>query len=164
MTEIICIYGTGPGKDAVARLLKEELEISGKRVLVTYFAAPLRLICRSWFNWNGQNDDAGRSTLQYVGTEIVRAQRPAFWVDFTMGLLSMMGDEWDYVIVPDCRHANELDLERYGFQTRRVRVEGRHPLDGPLGKIEPDFTIPNETVPVQLCGNILSVAQRLLYG
>jgi len=164
MTEMICVYGAGPGKDAIARLLKEELERGEKRVLITYFAAPLRLICRNWFGWNGQNDDAGRSTLQYVGTDIVRARQPDFWVDFTMGLLSMMGDEWDYVIVPDCRHANELDLERYGFQARRVRVEGRYPLEGPLGKIAPDFTIASGAVPVRLCDDVATVAQRLLYG
>jgi hypothetical protein len=161
---MICIYGAGPGKDAVARLLKEELEKGEKRVLITYFAAPLRQICRNWFGWNGQNDDAGRSTLQYVGTEIVRAKRPDFWVDYTMGLLSIMGDEWDFVIVPDCRWPNELDLERYGFQTRRIRVEGRYPLDGPLNKIAPDFTVTSDSVPVRLCDTIATVAQRLLYG
>jgi len=162
MTEIVCIYGAGPGKDAIARLLKEELEKSEKRVLITYFAAPLRQICRNWFGWNGQNDDAGRSTLQYVGTEIVRAKRPDFWVDYTMGLLSIMGDEWDFVIIPDCRHANELDLERYGFQSRYIRVDGRYSMEGPLSKIAPDFTITNESVSEQLRADIVAVAQGLL--
>ena len=160
MTEIVCISGAGPGKDMVARLLKEELEKAEKRVLITYFAAPLRQICRNWFNWNGQNDDAGRSMLQYVGTEIVRTRQPDFWVDFTMGLLSMMGDEWDFVIIPDCRHPNELDLERYGFQSRHVRVEGRYPQDGPLSKIAPDFAVTSDA----MRDDAAAVAHRLLYG
>ena len=162
MTEIICISGAAAGKDTVAKMLKEELVKGKKRVLITYFAAPLRRICREWFGWDGLNDDAGRSMLQYVGTDIVRAQRPDFWVDFTMGLISMLGDEWDYVIIPDCRWPNELDMERYGFQARHVRVTGRQPVhsqEGLLGKLTPDFTIVNDA---ELRSDVAAVAQSLI--
>jgi len=161
MTEMICISGAGPTKDMAARLLKEVLAQAGKRVLIAYFSAPLRRVCREWFGWNGLNDDAGRSTLQYVGNEIVRARRPDFWVDFTMGLLSMMGDEWDFVIVPDCRHANELDLERYGFQARHIQVgDRRATFNAPA----PDFIIESGVPPGQLRADVAAVARGLLYG
>jgi hypothetical protein len=161
MSEIICISGAAAGKDAVAKTLKEELEKRGKCVLLTYLSAPIRRICREWFDWDGKSDAAGRAMLQYVGTDIVRAKRPDFWVDFTMGLLSMMGDEWDFVIIPDCRHANELDLDRYGFQRHHIRVTNRACAhDGPLGKTAADFTIMNDAAR----GDIGAVAHSLVYG
>lgn len=144
-------------------MLKEELEKGKKRVLITYFAAPLRRICREWFGWDGQNDDAGRSLLQYVGTDVVRTRCPDFWVDFTLGLLSMMGDEWDYVIIPDCRYPNELDMERYGFQPRHIRIAGKRP-DAPLGIAEPDFTVMGDAAPGQLRGDVTAVARSLIYA
>ena len=165
MTEIVCISATGKAraaKDSVAKMLKEELEKEKKRVLVTYYAAPLRRICRDWFGWDGQNDEAGRSLLQYIGTDIVRARQPDFWVDFTLSLLSMLGDEWDYVIIPDIRFPNELDMERYGFHPRHIRVEGSRP-EGPLGKATPDFTIMGDMPPGRLRGDVSAVVQNLLY-
>jgi len=162
MTEIICISGAGAGKDTVAKTLKEALEQEKKRVLITYFSAPLRRVCRDWFGWDGQNDDAGRALLQYVGTDIVRAQQPDFWVDFTLTLLSMMGDEWDYVIIPDCRYPNELDMERYGFQPRHIRIEGKGSKEGRLGKITPDFTIVCNTSPSRLRSDVIAIAQSLI--
>jgi hypothetical protein len=164
MTEIICVSGARAGKDAAAKMLKEELEKKKKRVLITYIAAPLRQICRSWYGWDSQNDDAGRAMLQYIGTDIVRAQRPDFWMDYTMGLLSMLGNDWDYVIIPDCRHANELDVERYGFQPRHIRLEGRFPPEGPAARLTPDYTLQGEAPPGQLRGDVAAIAQDLLYG
>jgi hypothetical protein len=157
MTEIICISGALAKKDTVAKILKEELKNSKKRVLITYFADPLRQICRSWFGWDGKNDPEGRSLLQYVGTNIVRSRKPDFWVDFTLNLLAMMGDEWDFVIIPDCRHANELDLERYGYQPRHIRVEGRGAPPSPGAA---DFTISEAA---QLHTEIAKIAGALLY-
>jgi hypothetical protein len=52
MTEIICISGIRVKKDTVAKFLKEELESAKKRVLITYYADPLRRICRDWFGWD----------------------------------------------------------------------------------------------------------------
>ena len=165
MTEIICITATGKARastEAVARMLREELVAKKKRVLITRFADPIKQVCRNWFCWDGQMDDTGRSWLQYVGSDVVRAQRPDFWVDFTVGLLSMLGSEWDYVIIPDCRWPNELDMERYGFQSRLLRIEGRRGSPGPLDKIKPDFTITSHDTPELLRGDVAAVADRLL--
>ena len=146
MTEIICISGKPSRvKENIAVILKEELERRKKRVLVTHFADPLKQICREWFGWDGRNDAVGCSLLEYVGTEIVRAQRPDFWVDFTLGLLSIMGDEWDFVIIPDCRFQNELDNERYGFQPWHIRVEGnaKHTQEACMLRQEPHDAPPD---------------------
>jgi len=166
MAEIICISAADKAradKESVAKLLKEELKKENKRVLIARFADPIKHICRDWFGWNGLMDDVGRSFLRYVGTEIVRARRPDFWVDFMVGLLSMLGSEWDYVIIPDCRQPNELDMERYGFQPRHIRVEGKgaYPA-GPLGNTAPDFTIKSDSP--RLRSDVAAVAQNLVYA
>jgi hypothetical protein len=168
MTEIVCISAAGKAKAAknsVARMLKDELEKDQKRVLIAHYADPLKSICRNWFGWDGRMDDEGRSFLQYVGTDIVRARRPDFWVDFTLGLLSMLGNEWDYVIIPDCRHPNEFDLERYGFQPRHIRIEdkglnmrGRGRQTSPD---KPEFTIVDGTAPERLRSDVAVVAHTL---
>ena len=174
MTEIICLLGTGKaraGKETVARMLKEELVKADKRVLITHFADPLKLICRNWFNWDGRMNDEGRSLLHYVGTDIVRARLPNFWVDFTLSLLSIMGDEWDYVIIPDCRWPNELDFERHGFRTRHIQIESRrvatgvHTPERLPGKSAPEFIIVNdESSPDKLRREVEAVAQCLIFG
>jgi hypothetical protein len=88
---------------------------------------------------------------------VTRERKPDFWVDFTLNLLSMMGDEWDFVIIPDCRHANELSLERYGFQPKHLRVEGR---GAPLSPAAADFTIQSDTP--YLRAEVAKIARGLL--
>jgi len=163
MTEIICISATSKdraSKETVARLLKVELEHANKRVLIARIADPLKHICRKWFGWDGRMDDTGRSFLQYVGTDIVRARQPNFWLDFTLNLLAMMGDEWDYVLIPDCRYPNELDMERYGFQPRHIRIGNTRGLSN----TPPVFAYVNNTSPIQLHSDIADIAIRLTNG
>jgi len=173
MTEIVCITATGKAKAAknsVARMLKDELEKDEKRVLITHYADPVKNICRDWFGWNGRMDEEGRSFLRYVGTEIVRAKRPDFWVDFIFGLLSMLGSEWDFVIIPDGRYPNELDLDRYGFQSHHIRIEdkGVPPKLRNQGRGAPpdksEFTIVDDTAPGRLRSEVTAVAHTLAYA
>jgi len=168
LTEIICISASGKAraaKETVARILRAELEkVDDKRVLITRFADPLKLICRNWFDWNGRMDDAGRSLLRYIGTDVVRSLRPDFWVDFTLNLLSMLGDEFDYVIIPDCRYPNEFDMERYGFQPRHLHIECNLAPGKTSSYPAPEFVIANSESPEQLRRAVVDVAHRLIFG
>lgn len=167
MTEIVCVSSVGKARatqEFAANMLKEELEKDKKRVLVTRLSDPLKHICRNWFGWDGRPDDAGRSLLRYFGTNIVRARRPDFWVDFTLGLLSMVGDEWDFVIIPDCRYPNEFDLGRYGFRPRHVRLEEEGTPQYAHRLPTPDFTVVIGNTPGQLRRDMAAVAQGLVYG
>ena len=72
MKKIILISGKAQnGKDTVADILMEQLE--GKSIKLAY-ADYLKLICRKYFGWNGEKDVKGRSTLQFVGTDLIRDQ------------------------------------------------------------------------------------------
>ena len=122
--KIICISGkAGSGKDTSAWMLKSELEKRGQVVLITHFADLLKYICKSFFGWDGVKDAQGRSLLQYVGTDVIRAKIPDFWVSFIANLLKLFPDRWDYVLIPDCRFPNEFELfEELGFDVSLLRV------------------------------------------
>lgn len=155
--KIIAISGKAQhGKDTTAGILKRQLGADGYRVLIVHYADLLKHICRSFFGWDGQKDDAGRHILQYVGTDIIRAKRPNFWVDFVIDVLGLFPDEWDYVLIPDCRFPNEIAcLKKAGFDSIHMRVvrqnfvspltpeQQAHPSETALDKSTPDYFIYN---------------------
>lgn len=153
---VICISGqAGAGKDTVGQIIKEQLEQQGKSVLVTHNADLLKYLCRTLFDWDGQKDEAGRSLLQYVGTDIVRKQRPDFWVNFLISIFDLFGDNWDYAIIPDCRFPNEIDrLKEAGYHATHIHIERdaastlteeqrKHPSETALDMVIPDYVVKN---------------------
>lgn len=104
------------GKDTVADMIKNNLENKEHKVLVTHYADLLKFICKSLFNWDGEKNAYGRQILQYVGTDIIRKQSPDYWVNYIIDMLNFFGDNWDYVIIADCRFPNEIDLLKANFE------------------------------------------------
>ena len=123
--KVICISGhAGSGKDTAAQMLKEYLIEDGKKALVTHYADLLKYICGKYLAWNGEKDEAGRSLLQYVGTDIFRKEDPNFWVNFVVSMMQISQDLWDYFIIPDCRFPNEVELpKQHGFEVTHIRME-----------------------------------------
>ncbi len=121
---VICISAKARhGKDTAAEMIKYYLECKGQRVLVTHFADLLKFICTKFFNWNGLKDEAGRTLLQYIGTDVVGTKNPAYWAEFIVSILRMFENEWDYVLIPDCRYPIEVETVRKSFETCILRVE-----------------------------------------
>lgn len=121
--KILTIAGKAQhGKDTTASLLKSRLEGKGKEVLLTHYADLLKYVCEKFFGWNGEKDEAGRSLLQYVGTDIIRTTEPDYWVNFIKSILLMFPDKWDYVIIPDTRFPNEISNLKTDFDVVTVRV------------------------------------------
>lgn len=111
------------GKDTSAKILKEIMEQENKNVLITHYADLLKYMCRTYFNWNGDKDEIGRSILQHVGTNVIRKKEPNYWVEFISGFLKMFDDEWDYILIPDTRFPNEIEkMISDGFDTFSVRI------------------------------------------
>lgn len=153
--QVIVISGkAGAGKDTCAKFITERLELDGYRVLIIHYADLLKFICRTFFDWNGEKDEGGRTLLQKVGTDIVRAQAPDYWVNFVCDMLKFFGDEWDYVIIPDCRFPNEIDrLIQEGFTPTHLKVE-RPSINSKLTQEQQnhssetslDDIVPNDTI------------------
>lgn len=154
--KVICISAKAQhGKDTSAIILKELYEAKGARVLITHFADLLKYICKAFFDWNGEKDDFGRTLLQQVGTNIVCAKQPDFWVDFIINILKFFDDSWDIVIIPDCRYINEIEKMRANFDTTLIRIvrpnfdnglsiaQKQHPSETALDNFEFDTVIYN---------------------
>lgn len=167
---VICISGhAGAGKDTVAKIMKEKLEQHGQSVLVTHNADLLKHLCRTLFDWDGQKDEAGRSLLQYVGTDVVRKQHPDFWVNFLISIFDLFGENWDYAIIPDCRFPNEIDrLKEAGYRVTHIRVDRdvastlteeqrNHPSETAMNTVTPDYIVVNNGTIDDLRHNICVV-------
>ena len=176
--KVIVISGKAQhGKDSTAGFMKDFLEMNDKKVLIAHYGDLVKYVCKTFFDWNGEKDEAGRSLLQRVGTDEIRARRPDYWVDFICDILRFFPDEWDYVLIPDCRFPNEIkrikDLGRYGankFDTVHIRVirenfvsplteeQQNHPSETALDEYEPDIRLINrgDLADLQLAVSVLT--------
>lgn len=111
------------GKDTAGEMLKAYLESKGYGVLIIHFADLLKFICTQFFGWNGAKNEAGRSLLQRVGTDIVGAKKPEYWAQFIVDFLKLFENEWDFVLIPDTRYPIEISTMEDNFDTVVLRVE-----------------------------------------
>ena len=145
------------GKDTTAKFLQDALQEKSRRVLVAHFGDLVKYVCQKFFGWNGEKDEAGRTLLQQIGTDRVRAQDENYWVRFLAEILTMFPDQWDYVLIPDCRFPNEIScLKDAGLDILHVRVvrpffvspltqeQQNHPSETALDSVTPDVLIYNE--------------------
>ena len=175
--KIILISGKAQnGKDTTAEILRRQLQADNHRVLITHYADLLKFICRNYFGWNGEKDDAGRQMLQYVGTDVIRKRNPTLWVDFVSMILKYFHENWDYVIIPDCRFPNEITaMSDSGFETIHIRVvrknfksplteeQQKHPSETALDDVTPDWYIFNDGTLQRLEENIARWVKEDLY-
>lgn len=174
MKKIICISGKAQhGKDTTATILSAALENRGNKVLTFHYADLLKYLCRQYFNWNGEKDEVGRTLLQHVGTDVVRAKDPNYWVDFAVKFFNLFEDEWDYILIPDCRFPNEVEVMKSNFDTIHVRVvrpnfdsplsdeQKKHPSETALDNYPYDELVTNNTSVIDLGLNILNIVERI---
>ena len=169
--KVICISGKARhGKDTLANYLEDGMQFWHKRVLIAHYADLVKYVCKTFFGWDGVKDERGRTLLQYVGTDRVRAVSPDYWADFVVNILSMFKDEWDYVIIPDTRFPNEVELlKHYGFDVSLVRVvrpdfdsglteeQKQHPSETALDDYVYDYIVENTSL-----GDLFHSSQLLL--
>ena len=155
--KVICISGKAQhGKDTSALMVKEMLEDDGYKVLIAHYGDLVKYICKTFFQWNGEKDEAGRSLLQRIGTDVIRTQEPDYWVSFVAEILRFFDGEWDYVLIPDCRFPNEVEyLKEQGFDVTHMRVvrdnfvspltkeQQEHPSETALDDVIPDYYVRN---------------------
>lgn len=109
MKKIILISGkAGSGKDTFAEELKDQLNEMNRYVLVVHYADLVKHIATVFYDWNGEKDEYGRGLLQRIGTDIFREYDQDYWINYLQGVIGVLKDRWDYVIIPDCRFPNEI--------------------------------------------------------
>ena len=125
MTKVILINGKARhGKDTVGKYIADILTKEGNSVLLTHYTDLLKYICKEFFGWNGTKGPKGRSLLQNVGTNVVRAKYPNYWVDFVIQMVEFFPDCWDYVVIPDTRFPNEVnEWKDSGYDVTLIKVE-----------------------------------------
>lgn len=174
--KVILISGKARnGKDTVASLLQDVLTSDGKRVLITHYADLLKYICRNYLGWDGNKDDNGRRILQYVGTDVIRKRNPTLWVDFIVMILQYFSEQWDYVIIPDCRFPNEITtmtdkfdavhirVSRSNFQSPLTAEQKLHPSETALDNVLPDYYMLNDGTLDDLKQNVTGWVKTALY-
>lgn len=157
-SKIICLSGkAGSGKDTVATMIAEDLIAKGNTAHIISYAGVLKYICKEHLGWDGNKDEYGRGLLQYIGTDVIRAQNPMFFVDFAVQLITYLGELWDYVIIPDCRFENEVGALRmrgfrvtHGYVVREMLgsctmtdAQKEHVSETEMDHVVPDFYINN---------------------
>ena len=156
--KVITISGKAQhGKSTAATYLKKHFESRGAKVLITNYGDLLKYICRQFFGWNGEKDEYGRSLLQHVGTDVVRTKSPDLWVEFVTAILRFFPDQWDYVLIPDTRFPNEVELPkaagldvshlriiRDGFVSPLTPEQQAHISETALDDARPDYVVRND--------------------
>lgn|SRR5574344_1203604 len=127
MIKIILISGKAEnGKTFSANYIKEKLENDGYKVVITRYAQYLKLIASQYCGWNGKKDEAGRSLLQNLGTDIIRIKyhKPLFHVARVCEDIELTQDYYDYVIIDDVRYLNEITypISIFGNKIVTIRV------------------------------------------
>lgn len=160
---IVLLSGkSGSGKDFIANIMKQKLEAKDKKVLITHYADLLKYILRTFFDWDGQKDERGRYLLQHVGTDIIRKKEPDFWIDFIKTIIYMFYGEWDYILIPDARFENEINLmkqskeyfnivtvriDRTDYTSKLTEEQKNHPSETSLDHYNFDYYIVNDGTP-----------------
>lgn len=126
---IILSGRSGSGKDMTAQFMKEELAKHGQKALVIHYADAVKWFCRDFLNWDGKKDEVGRTLLQMVGTDIVRAKHPNFWVGIVVGLIQAFEPykDFDVAIIPDARFPNEVNISLANLKNSvSVRIDRKN--------------------------------------
>lgn len=125
MAKIILISGYAEhGKTLVANTIKKQLEAKGYKVVKGAFADYLKFIAKTYFGWDGKKDEAGRTLLQYLGTDVVRKINPDFWAMAGFNFARTFGSIFDFIIFDDARFPNEVSVFKdSNLSTATIRVE-----------------------------------------
>jgi len=156
--KIILISGKARNcKSETAKILKNKLETKGNKVLTTAFGNLVKFVCEKFFNSDGQKNEYNRSLWQRIGTDVIRKQKPNYWVDFIISIISMFPNEWNYVIIDDCRFVNELNrydetwdtttvrVNRLNFESNLTPEQKNHPSETALDNYNFDYVINSES-------------------
>lgn len=148
--KVILISGkSGSGKDALAALMRKNLEAQGYNCITIHFADLVKFYAREYYNWDGIKDETGRTLLQHLGTDRVRTYDPNYWAECVARFLAAVTKDFDFAFIPDARFPNEIEITcKYNVDHATIRInrvdEDGNPHVNPLFTAE-QLKHPSET-------------------
>ena len=175
MKEVFLVAGKAQnGKGTFASLLKEQIEINTReKVLIISFGDLVKFVCANYLGWDGKKDAVGRTTLQYVGTDLVRKKEPNFWRDWVVKLVGLFEDEFQYCIIPDVRFKNEIEfsdkwkvttirVNRLNFESPLTEEQQNHRSETELDDFDFDYNVYASSLQ-ELKASAVKFAERIYY-
>lgn len=122
---VLLISGkAGHGKDTFAEILRDQLQIIGKKVLIIHFADIVKEFARLYYNWDGKKSVSGRALLQYIGTDLMRKYDADYWARIVGEFLAAADKDFDMALIADNRFPNEIEvIKKYCPQTKTIRIQ-----------------------------------------
>lgn len=158
----------------IVKAMNESLKPKDKKAVIINYGDLLKYICKQYFDWDGSKNTAGRTLLQEIGTEVVRAKYKGFWVDFAKDLAYLFDDYWSCAVIGDCRFKNEIDWGEYGDDVKHIRIvrpnhdnglsekQKNHPSETDLDDVTPDCVIVNDGTLEDLEQNVRALLESIV--
>lgn len=123
--KIILLSGkSASGKDTLATAMRKILENKNYKCITLHFADLVKFYAEKYYNWDGVKDEYGRTIIQQLGTNKVRALFPNYWAEAISKFLAVVANDFDYALVPDARFENEIDtIKLYNTNVYTIRIE-----------------------------------------
>lgn len=148
--KIFLISGkSASGKDTLATVMRTKLEESGLTCITLHFADLVKYYAKQYYNWDGVKDEDGRSLLQQLATDTVRAKYPDYWAETISKFLAAIPNDFDFALIPDTRFPNEIEVvKQYNPDVQTIRIQRFNEHEEPY--TNPVFTLfqlehPSET-------------------
>ena len=129
------------GKNTFGEMLREELKDYGYRPCVMHITEPLYSYARTYFDWNGNEEDKPREFLQKMGIEIIRDKlgKKDFLLNRLYEDIEILSNFFDAFIITDARMIHEFEslkekyddvvtikLERKEYDNQLTEEEAEH--------------------------------------
>ena len=144
------------GKDSSCLILKNKLESQGKKVMILAYANYLKYIHTTYFNGSYEKNEVNRTAWQKLG-QMVRDIDENYWVDTIIDFVKVLCKDYDYVLISDSRHPNEIrrwadkgynyiavHIERLNFENDLTELQRSHISENALDNFNFDYYIESE--------------------
>jgi hypothetical protein len=150
------------GKNTFGEMLREELKDYGYRPCVMHITEPLYSYARTYFDWDGIENDKPREFLQKMGIEIIRDKlgKKDFLLNRLEEDIEILSNFFDAFIITDARLIHEFEslkekyedvvtikLERKNYDSQLTEEEANHVTEKEVDEYDGfDYVIENRTL------------------
>lgn len=150
------------GKNTFGDFLKEELKDYGYRPCIMHITEPLYSYARTYFDWDGREEDKPREFLQKMGIEIIRDKlgKKEFLINRLEEDIEILSNFFDCFIITDARMIHEFEslkdkyndvvtikLERKNYDNCLTEEEARHITEQEIDNYKDfDYVIENHSL------------------